>query len=397
MSRWKKIQKELIKKSIWGEKLDLVEQEVSSGKVVGTVWYKKNTSPKKGVVLIHGMMGNRHVLATLAKRLAEGGFLCLSIDLPHHYKNPLPLTLGNLSEEITESVKFIKYNYGVNKVAIIGHSLGAIGALFSCFGYNNEIEKSIYQFWEALLRLVEYESVLAEKKDFKTLSEVINKAEEVYDKMKLVILYSLKKRISEGVDVGCYILLSPPSNIKISIPGMSLLRNVEHKKLKPMFEFFLHKHQVRMTLKEGNLTKYVPEKDQEYFNWLFFKTKDIHSFMEYMSKLNEPFDFITLIEKLIKLKHVDQKVGFFEYYYNKYFLSKPKLFVYGMRDLTLMPFLPWKRNRLENFYKGCGNAQIIRGSFSHSILENEKQQVSSIAMDNSGITEMIMMYLDKYI
>ena len=87
MSRWSKIQKELIEKTIHGEKLGIIQENISSGRIHGTIYYKKGIRPSRGILLVHGFSGNRYGMGVLAERLAEYGFFCLSIDLPSHFLN----------------------------------------------------------------------------------------------------------------------------------------------------------------------------------------------------------------------------------------------------------------------------------------------------------------------
>ncbi len=397
MSRWRKIQRELIEKSIHGEKLDIIQENISNGRITGTYYYKKGTRPSRGILLVHGFSGNRYGMSVLAERLAELGFFCLSIDLPSHFLNITRFTLGELSETITEGVLLIKNHFNIGRMAVIGHSIGAVGALFSNAGYNVAIEKNIYSIWEKIRTIIVDEAKLIIKsKDRNKIMELSNKIDSLYTGLKQLILYSLKKGIQEHSNVTCYVFLAPPTNCKSVIPALSLLKKLKHRTAKIVFENMYHKPAVKQIYKEGNLSGYVPENKKEYIYWQFFKTKDSAGFLDYFLNMKEPIDFLTLVEQVIKLRHKDDMISFFEYYQKKYLLSKPKLFIYGTGDFYLKPFIPSVKRRLENFYESCGNAEIHHGAFSHVMMNNPRQQLAAVAVKNDKVTEMIIRFLYKH-
>jgi esterase/lipase len=184
MGRWKKIQKELIQKALRGEKVDIVQENYSSGRVHGTIYYKKGVSSSRGILLVHGFSGNRYGMGILAERLAEYGFFCLSIDLPSHFLNLTRFTLGELSETITDGVLVLKNHFGIPRIAVIGHSMGAIGSLFSNAGYNTTIENSSFLLWEKMRLLIDEEAELIKNnKDHNKIIELTNKIDSLYTEL----------------------------------------------------------------------------------------------------------------------------------------------------------------------------------------------------------------------
>lgn len=396
MGRWRKIQKKLIEKSIHGEKLDIIQENISKGRVHGTIYYKKGIRYSRGILLVHAFTLNRHGMGVLAERLAEYGFFCLSIDLPSHFLNLTKFTFGELTETITEGVLLIKNHFGIRRVAVIGHSIGAIGSLFSNAGYNIDIEKNLYSIWEKLREMIYNQAILMKKdKDSSEIIALNAKIDSSYTKLKELILYSLKKGIQEHSNVACYILLALPVNVKGAIPAMSILKKLSHRWVKKVFENVWHNRLVKQFYKEGNPVGYTPENKEEYFYWGFFKTKDTSEFLNFFLNMKEPIDFLTLIEQLIKFKHKDKMVSFFEYYQKKYLLLKPKMFIYGTKDLFLKPFLPFRKKRLERFYESCGNAEIHHGAFSHVMTNNPKQRFAAVVLKNDKVTELIIRFLDR--
>ncbi len=356
---------------------------------------KRKTRGSRGALLVHGFSGNRFGLGVLAQRLATCGYFCLSIDLPSHYLHLSKFTMGELSETITDAILLMGGRFGSRSITIIGHSMGAVGTLFSHAGYNLSIEKSLYSIWEQLCALIEKQAVFIRKNDKDKVVQVQDQIDLLYGALKKQVLTALQKGVQVYSLVGSLVLLAPPVNCKSAIPGLSILSWFGHKWLKRTLEMFLHKPAVAQIYKEGNSIGYVPENKDEYFYWQFFKTRGSVEFLDYFLHMKEPIDYLTLVEQLAKFRRKDQGAGFFEYYHTKYLLSKPKLFIYGMRDLYLKPFLPFAKSRLEKFYQSCGNAEIHHGGFSHVMLNNPKQQFATVVLKNDRVPELILEFLNR--
>ncbi|MDD3175428.1 MAG: hypothetical protein PHU51_03055 [Candidatus Nanoarchaeia archaeon] len=392
MNRWKNMQEALIASSIKSEKNEISKEKISKGRVQGTLFYKKNFKYKKGILLIHGMSGNRLGLSPLAERLADYGYFCLSLDLPSHFENKNDFSMGELCETINEGLLFIK-NLGIERISLIGHSVGAVGSIFANMGYNITIEKNIYSNWEKIKLLLDS---LSKKSDYNEFKKILNEVEKSYLEIKQIIFNSLKQKHQQKVDIDCLILLAPPINCKSAIPALSLLNKLNHKWIKTIFEKLFHEPAVKQTNKEGNPAGFTYENKPDTIYWQFFKTKESKEFLNYFLNMKEPKDFIKLIEDLSKFKHIENKINFFEYYQKKYLFAKPKLFIYGKKDLYLKPFLPFARKRLEKFYEGCGNAEIYYGDFTHIMMNDPNQQLGILAVNSDKVTEKIMNFLDRH-
>ncbi|MGE0793459.1 MAG: esterase/lipase family protein [Candidatus Woesearchaeota archaeon] len=394
MGRWNSIQDALMEASLNKEKGNIIKKNISLPRIKGTIYYREKINYKKGLLLVHGMSGNRYGLGVLAERLADYGYFCLSIDLPSHFQNTNTFTMGELCDTINEGVLFIK-NYGISRVGIIGHSMGAVGSLFSNVGYNTKIEKELYTLWEKL-RLLDNLPKDAQNK-LNLMKETTENIEAIYVKMKQLILNSLREKIQTNSHIDCLVLLAPPLNCKEAIPALSLLNKLNHKWIKKIFETLFHNPAVNQTKKEGNPAGFEYENKPENLYWQFFKTSESKEFLDYFLNMKEPKDYMKLIEDLAKLEHVNDKINFFEYYQKKYLIPKPKLFIYGNKDLYLKPFLPFVRGRLEKFYESCGNAEIHYGNFTHVMMNDPNQQLAIIAVKNDKVTKLIMKFLDKHL
>ena len=402
----KKTIKEAAAQAISNDKSEIIEYELSAGKVHGNVFVKRDAYPDRGLLVVHGIGGNRYCQAEFARRLASYGFLVMNIDLPSHYLNLNKFSLGEISETIIEGVILLR-KYGMRYIAVVAHSMGAVGTLFSRCGYTVEIENSIYQLWENTIELIEKlgEATYNGVEDYGKNREIVEQIEKNYVQMKKLIFYSLRNALQQGWNVDCYVLLAPPKEAKKAVPWLKVLRKLKPNWQKALIKKFFHNPLVKLTEEEGNVVKYVPEDDPSYTNWLFFKTKDVPEFLDYIMNLKEPSDFLELVEKIGQFKRKDQKITFFDYYMKKYLITPPKLFIYGKWDgflrtfpMRFVPFLGRRTSdRIEKFYLSCGNAEIKTGEYVHSFLEDPKAWRSvSKGMTNPEVFEVIVRFLEKH-
>src|SRR6188472_3867580 len=90
--------------------------------------------PGPGVVLVHGWESARDRTLPLALFLHAAGFHCLTIDIRGHGANPpetMPLTAGEFGDDALAAFQALIARPDVTSGAIVGHSMGAIGALLA--------------------------------------------------------------------------------------------------------------------------------------------------------------------------------------------------------------------------------------------------------------------------
>ena len=88
-------------------------------------WQRQGTGPE--VVLVHGFLGSSKIFEPLVEHLVHR-FSVTTIDLPGFagsYDVPVPSTVEELSQMVVETIR----SAGLDKCAILGHSLGAWIAL----------------------------------------------------------------------------------------------------------------------------------------------------------------------------------------------------------------------------------------------------------------------------
>jgi dienelactone hydrolase len=86
------------------------------------------------IVLLHGFSGDRVIMSTLARRIAENGYAVLAIDFRGHGANRNPIGDGgdgDLRPDVKAAVDYLRESRLVNgsQIAVIGHSMGSGAAL----------------------------------------------------------------------------------------------------------------------------------------------------------------------------------------------------------------------------------------------------------------------------
>ena len=88
------------------------------------------------VVLVHGFSGDRRLMSTLARRLAENGYGVLAIDVNGHGENRNPFNGGEaendaLRDDVKKAVDYLRNSDLVDgsRIVVMGHSMGAGAAL----------------------------------------------------------------------------------------------------------------------------------------------------------------------------------------------------------------------------------------------------------------------------
>ena len=365
---------------------NIIQQDMQTGIISGTTTVCENSRPAKALLFVHGISMNRHSFDLISKKFANEGYFCLSIDLPRHYKNETQLRMGIISETILQSVAYLKQK-GFSNIGIVSHSLGAVGSLFASLGYNSNFENEIYSLSEDFLRCIEEEGKLIAQYQQQPSNPLMDKMKEKgdeiaarYKNIKQFILSQLKLGgISQKLGVRCFVFISPPVNVKNAIPGLRIFSRMPEKWVKSIFNNTFHKNSTSRAKKEPNIQWDDELTDKNALNWLFLKEPEVRVFLDYLLNMKEHVDYIQLIETLAKINFSGGKT-LFQYYYETYLLFRPKLFVYGKADLFLRPFFGKNKQRLEGYYQSCGNAEIYKGTFSHTVPEGNKLQKISPVM-----------------
>ena len=110
--------------------------DVRSGDLVLPGWFipAEGGRPGPGVALIHGWESARDRLLPMAVFLNAAGFHCLAVDVRGHGANiaeSLPITAAEFGSDALAAFRALAVRPEVTDVALLGHSMGAIGAILA--------------------------------------------------------------------------------------------------------------------------------------------------------------------------------------------------------------------------------------------------------------------------
>ena len=110
--------------------------DVQSGDLTLPGWFipARGGEPGPGVALVHGWESARDRLLPMAVFLYAAGFHCLAIDIRGHGSNvaeTLPISAGEFGSDALAAFQALDARPEVTVGAILGHSMGAIGAILA--------------------------------------------------------------------------------------------------------------------------------------------------------------------------------------------------------------------------------------------------------------------------
>ena len=142
--------------------IDIIPREVriqgAAGTIISGDLYLKevNYKPRVGIIAIHGIYDSRRVYYSLAVRAANMGFLVYCPDLPSHgHPSEGALRFGSTSESMLLAIRHLKENYGLDKIGVIGWSLGSMVSLFMLMHYTAAIEEHLERFDKNVIELMD--------------------------------------------------------------------------------------------------------------------------------------------------------------------------------------------------------------------------------------------------
>src|SRR3989338_5667657 len=272
-----------------------------------------------------------------------------------------------MSDYIYECIRFVRLK-GTIEVGVVGHSIGAIAALFALGGYNGQLEnyiikvatKYIEKLKSSLSKIANNDIIAKEKNKFEQVEineilELFGDLEEekrAYDDFKQQILEALKttrfSNLKIAGKIDAVVLLAPPESVQaartfppfaykvtpeIAQVSFNLLQNLD-RLLDNLF-----KKQIVIDYKLPPAIRSNLEKIR--LGALEIKKSDYQDFLKYLKESVNPFDFTSLLDYF-------SKYPFVKYYNYKYIKSTPKLFQYGTKDYILGPAI--KEGTLESAY-----------------------------------------------
>lgn len=263
--------------------------------------------PNKAVIVLHGFLGDRGAMDLLCSRIAHQGYMACSFELPGHYlkehmKPEDEFRVGLTCEYIYHAVEFVRKRYNVKRVAVIGHSIGAVASLFSLGYYNREIEDKIYGLFDS------YSSILEKLRSDKS-NPLIDELESLYIQIKSLIFNALRWTRFEVGRIDAVIAISPPRKFQVDFSPSMARTILKFKRLL------------------GTRQKH-PKTGKFAYKLGSFRTYEIEKFVEYVINVKNPLDYMNLIEFFSNLAERG-RMNLIKYYRIKYILDTPKLLLYG--------------------------------------------------------------------
>ena len=349
--------------------------------------FKKNIHIRGGVVIIHGLFISMKFFQLMGLRLASKGYRVILIDAPGHGGSSGLFNIGVLVEGIYAAVARLR-EHGADKVAVIGHSAGGIGAMFACANYNHALESDLME----LMRRVDAEMQLLENQPGQ-IAACLDEVQMDYEKMKGYIENAINAnplhllgdaRIRTRIDaIVC--VSAPDSLLRVSPMSPKVLKRIGFIKLRFIVDQLINKPlskdktgfpfpRLLHTKKTKKLVEYelrMGTKGREgtvdmrgrgsYAELLELRDPraEFKDFLEYMEKIQNPGDYMQLLlffsERLSTGGFRSQIIHDFV---NNYVRQVPKLFIYGNEDFLLKPQSKNNRERIESVYRMMGNARI---------------------------------------
>ncbi|MDA8278062.1 MAG: alpha/beta fold hydrolase [Actinomycetota bacterium] len=93
----------------------------------GTIFGEIEGQSKKGVVFLHGWGRSRADFSVIAEKAVAAGFMAARLDLPGFGATPPPETgEGTIwySKAVADAIRDLVCKYGIEEVAVVGHSFG---------------------------------------------------------------------------------------------------------------------------------------------------------------------------------------------------------------------------------------------------------------------------------
>ena len=228
--------------------------------------------PNRGLVLVHGMSKDKENLITLGKRLASQDYWVYSIDLAMHGEAfEEKLRLGRISEFILLAVRQLR-SEGIRNVGVVGHSTGAMCALFAMAGYNTKVEAEFYAAMTEVtkrLKIITDDLGIVKKYDEDSYKRLVFNAirlSEKYKELKIILLNALKETYEGASRIDAAVLLAPIKTMQYAMPPWQagLLKSWFGRKTG--FSRFMLKSVTKKTNKA--IRKYEGEGARIYERWV---------------------------------------------------------------------------------------------------------------------------------
>lgn len=373
--------------------------------------FKIDTKIKGGVVIIPGILGTIKSLELLALRLASRDYLVIMLDEPGHAASFGEFNVGILVERIYNAVGYLR-NRGANRVAVLGHSMGGIAAMFAAANYSHDLEKTIIELFKRLIASAD----TIEKKP-SNLADCLREFDSNYVKIKEAIERSIQRNpiaLGSSYRVGrinAIICLAAPENVQRLLPPMGAFKKLGFRGSKLLIDNLFNKPIVKdrstvpfpylfaaHTKKPVPYDSYSGQVSMEGIKYaeiqhLRVEASHYKEFIEYIETFQNPEDYMQLLLYFSQNNRSRLIHDFVETYVKKI----PKLFAYGTEDTLLKPQKKGNRERIESVYRLMGNARIKSfARLQHQLIQGVPDMKASRmqAITAAPVVEEIINFLD---
>src|SRR5262245_32693906 len=146
------------------------------------LYFKKNGEGKP-LIILHGLFGSGDNWNTLSKAFVEAGYACYIVDQRNHGRSPhsFDFSYQHMASDLLELVN----DEGLEKVSLIGHSMGAKTAMFFSLEHAARIEKMIIADMAPRYYAPHHQAVLAALNSIDTFS--LESRKEAEEKLRLAL------------------------------------------------------------------------------------------------------------------------------------------------------------------------------------------------------------------
>jgi len=362
---------------------------------------KKEGRIKGGVVIIPGIFLSIEHFRLLAMRLATRNHYVLLLDLPGHSMAYGEFNIGIMVERIYSAISYMR-NFVTDKIAIVGHSMGGIGAMFAAAGYSYETEKTIDELFGRLsssfAELEKYsdseKKLIDELKKnpailancYKELDHGFREFASDFDKIRETIENAIKRnpvqRLGSDriVKIDAIVSLSAPDNIQRAMPPTKVFRKLGFKKTRFLVNLLFNKPvsmgkspisfkprrppfwygpqksvpREKLVLYNPSSGPIIPDDEHGDLGQLRIRARSFNKLMDYVESVQNPEDYM----KLLLLFSEDGSSQVIHDFVDGYVKKIPKLFIYGGQDNLLRPMDKGNKERINSVYKLMGNTRI---------------------------------------
>jgi len=170
-----------------------IGEKIFKRRIVGDVYLNNlDEIPRKAVILVPGLSSYRQIYHNIAGAVANDGYMVCLFDLPSQGDSIGAYGYGELGENIQRIALHLRNEYKIERIGLLGHSVGATGCLFAMMHYDMEMNFKLQKIKTEIKAFTEKFSK-KEKLNAETIKEIKNKKAEMFETLKLDVIRTYNK------------------------------------------------------------------------------------------------------------------------------------------------------------------------------------------------------------